>query len=96
MPLVGSQDPDTGQVYYPARRFAADGSLRECVVVELSGLGTLYSWTMFGGQAFGEIDLKEGVRVQALLVGTANEVGAAYRAESDDDSQVSPLRFRRD
>lgn len=96
VPLVGSRDPDTGQIYYPARRFAADGSLRECVAVELSGFGTLYSWTTFGGQAFGQIDLNESVRVQALLVGTDHEIGVAYRAEFDDDSEVSHLRFRRD
>lgn len=83
-PLRGSKDPQTGEVFFPARRFSVDGTLREVVDVELSSEGRLWSWTVFDGQAYGQIDLAEGVRVQGPLSGDEHRIGDLYRLSSLD------------
>ncbi|WP_424830488.1 Zn-ribbon domain-containing OB-fold protein [Ruegeria sp.] len=81
--LVGSRDPQTGAVFFPFRDLSADGQLRRCERVELTGKGTLYSWTRFARKSFGQIDLPEGVRIQALLKGEDHEIGATYHLVVD-------------
>lgn len=76
--LDGSRDPRTGDVFCPPRAFAADGSLRRCEGVSLEGVGTLYSWTRFARMSFGQIDLRDGVRIQTRLDGDDHAIGATY------------------
>jgi acyl dehydratase/uncharacterized OB-fold protein len=78
--LLGSHDPVTGQTFFPPRTLAVDGSLREIDPVALSPVGTLVAWTTMAGFAFGEVDLPEGVRIQARLEGAQpHDVGRDYR-----------------
>jgi uncharacterized OB-fold protein len=84
--LFGSRDPGTGQTYFPPRQYAADGSLRQCERLELSSEGTLYTWTEFSGEGYGQVDLPEGVRVQTRLVAGEHEIGARYRLVTFVDS----------
>jgi uncharacterized OB-fold protein len=86
--LVGSRDDSIGETYFPPRRYSVDGRLRELTTVDLSPSGVLYAWTSIGPQAFGQIDLPDGPRVQTELDGDDHEVGATYelvveRADGD-------------
>lgn len=90
--LRGSRDPATGDVYYPPRAFAADGSLRRCEPVELSGHGVLYAWTELGGTIYGQVDLPEGVRIVTRLAPGSHAIGATYSLEADPEHN---WRFRR-
>ncbi len=94
--LVGSRDPQTGQTYFPARVFAADGSLRSCEVIRLSATGHLVTWTKFAGRHLGQVDLPDGVRVQTELTAGAHEIGAEYALDIQqaEDGKVQ-WRFRR-
>jgi hypothetical protein len=78
--MRASIDSVSGEVYVPARWFAADGSLRVCEETTLPAVGVLRAATGIGGQDYGLIDLDDDVRVQVRLVGTEHEVGAAYAA----------------
>ncbi|MFJ9562819.1 Zn-ribbon domain-containing OB-fold protein [Streptomyces fuscichromogenes] len=96
--LLGSRDPKTGQVYFPPRALATDGSLRECEPVDLSRTGVLYSHTTMGTTVYGQIDLPEKVRVQSTLApGQPPEIGAPYRLEAvtDEGGAVTGWRFAR-
>lgn len=95
--LLGSRDPQTGQVYFPPRALAADGSLRECEPVTLSRTGVLYSYTRMGDKVYGQVDLPEKVRVQSTLApGQPAEIGAPYRLEAvTDDGGTVGWRFTR-
>ncbi len=94
--LWASRDPGTGQIYFPPRALAADGSLRECVPVELAGEGVLYSWTEFNGIAYGQIDLAGDVRVEVLLTPGEHQIGSRYRLDlSDPSGQTAAPRFAR-
>lgn len=95
--LKGSRDPATGQVYFPFRAVAADGSLRPCVPLALSRQGVLITFTRMGKQCFGQIDLPEGVRVQTLLDDGDHRTGDRYvldvvAGEGEDTS----WRFKRE
>jgi Predicted nucleic-acid-binding protein containing a Zn-ribbon len=83
--LRGSRDPATGQIYFPARVLAADGSLRLCEPVALSQRGRLASWTRFAGRFYGQVDLPEGVRIQGRLGEGQHRIGADYHLCSDAD-----------
>lgn len=76
--LSASRDPETGQVYFPPRRVAADGSGRACEPVEIVGAGLLRGWTSSAGEQYGLIDLEGGLRLQARLAGSEHEYGARY------------------
>lgn len=82
--LVGSRDPGTGQVYFPARALAADGSLRDCEPLPLSRKGRLVTWTKFAGTFFGQIDLPEGVRLQGRLGEGPHTIGETCVLTADD------------
>jgi uncharacterized OB-fold protein len=90
--LKASRDDVSGEVYVPPRRFAADGSLRECVPCELPADGILVSWTAFQGESYGLIDLADGVRIQTLLGPGPHEPGRAYVGTTDGDTRT---RFHR-
>ncbi|MCB1405852.1 MAG: hypothetical protein KDK01_06190 [Rhodobacteraceae bacterium] len=94
--LVGSRDQETGQTYFPYRPLAADGSLRPCEEVLLSGKGALYSWTRFAKRFYGQIDLPEGVRVQCEIDDGPHEIGGIYRLEVIADGDDAKWRFRHD
>ena len=94
--LVGSKDPQTGHVFFPQRQLCADGSLRATETVQLSGKGTLFSWTRFAGKFYGQIDLPEGVRIQSLLEGDAPTIGAEYQVVfKTDEDENEYWRFAR-
>lgn len=96
--LRASRDPGSGAVYFPPRRLAADGSLRRCELLDLTGRGTLYSWAIVGGVAYGQVDLDEGPRVQCVLVGEDHAIDAAYRVEFEagEDGGAPTWRFGRE
>ncbi|MCP9951932.1 FAS1-like dehydratase domain-containing protein [Actinomadura madurae] len=83
--LRGSLDPLTGEFHFPERALSVDGGQRELEPVDLPREGALYSWTSFGGRDYGQVDLANGVRVQARLGPGPHEIGAAYRLEGDVD-----------
>ena len=91
--LPASRDNATGEVYVPPRRFAADGSLRECEMIEVPAVGTLASWTCHKDEFYGLIDLPGNVRIQVLLGPGPHEVGVGYRGVNSPDEKV---RFVRD
>ena len=91
--LPASEDPLTGDVYVPPRRFAADGSLRQCRPTTVPAQGTLASWTEYGGEFYGLVDLAHSARVQALLGPDPHQIGAQYHGERDDSGVV---RFHRE
>lgn len=91
--LIGSRDAETGQVYFPQRAYAADGSMRETEQVPLSNQGVLYSWTILGDEHFGQIDLPERVRIQSRLQPSEHQIGEVYElviiGEADNDWRFS-------
>jgi len=94
--LIGSRDAQTGQVYFPPRPLAVDGSLRATEEIELSPQGSLYSWTQFAGAFYGQIDLPEGVRIQCIIDDEAPEIGATYKVVTvTDPSGDETWRFAR-
>jgi uncharacterized OB-fold protein len=95
--LRGARDGETGQIYFPFRTLAADGSLRPCEQVALSSKGVLVSWTRMGKQCFGLIDLQEGVRVQTSLDDGEHRTGARYFLEVvDGEGGENTWRFKRE
>jgi uncharacterized OB-fold protein len=90
--LKASRDEVSGEVYVPPRRFAADGSLRECVPCEVPAEGILASWTAFQGESYGLVDLAGGIRIQTLLGPGPHEPGQAYTGTVEADART---RFHR-
>ncbi|MGW6456259.1 MaoC/PaaZ C-terminal domain-containing protein [Streptomyces sp. NPDC055078] len=80
--LLGSHDELTGETYFPPRELSVDGRLRALRTVELAPAGVLYSWTEIGGVGYGQIDLPEGVRVQAPLGDGPHVIGDRYTLEA--------------
>lgn len=93
--LLGSRCQSCGEVFYP-RRFVCAKCLHEGTDdVELGPRGTLYTWTYVHVPLFakkdgsvdaygvGQIDLPEGPRVQAILVGGPDDfaIGMALELE---------------
>jgi uncharacterized OB-fold protein len=78
--LLGSHCPRCRESFFPRRRLCAV-CLQPVSDVDLSGKGTLYSYTYVhapffgqtrvdsGGYGVGQVDLPERVRIQAVLVG---------------------------
>ncbi len=111
--LLGTRCADCGEHFYPRRAICAKCLSERTADVLLGPRGTLYSYTfvhfpMFGstraehvGYGVGQVDLSEGVRVQAPLAGRQADyrVGQAVETELDTlreegDSDVVILRFR--
>jgi len=86
-PLKGSRDTTTGDVYFPPRALSVDGRLRPLADAELATEGILYSWTTYEGNAYGQVDLAGGVRLQAPLSPGEHEIGAAYRMAGAPDGE---------
>ncbi|MBO4256222.1 class I adenylate-forming enzyme family protein [Streptomyces griseorubiginosus] len=86
--LPGSRDSLTGELYVPARRFAADGSLRECRTEDVLAQGTLVAATHHEGVTHGLIDLDAGCRIHAILSPEGLEVGAHYVGHSRNGKVV--------
>ena len=112
--LLGSRCPACGEHFYP-RRFVCAKCLHEgCDDVELSPTGTIYTWTYVHVPLFakatakvstygvGQIDLPEGPRVQAILVGERDDFSIGMEVETDlevlrtddDGNEVVIYRFR--
>jgi uncharacterized OB-fold protein len=102
--LLGSRCSACGETFYP-RRFVCARCLHEgCDDVELSTTGTLYTWTYVhvplfakkdgsvGAYGVGQIDLPEGPRVQAILVGGPDDFEIGMTLEID----LETLRQDRD
>lgn len=79
--LLGSYSESAGKYFFPTR-LRCPVSEQAVVDVDLSTAGTLYSWTFVrmpqmgsqkldasGGYGVGQIDLPEGVRIQAVIAG---------------------------
>jgi hypothetical protein len=90
--LKASRDDVSGEVYVPPRRFASDGSLRECVPCDVPAEGTLASWTAFQGESYGLVDLAGGVRIQTLLGPGPHESGLAYVGTTDAAGETRFVR----
>lgn len=111
--LLGSHAESEGLYFWPRRqRCPVSGApVSDC---ELGPFGVLYAWTFLhvprmgsisfgetGGYGVGQIDLPEGVRVQAPLVGTTADWRIGSRmalttfsvGEADDGDELVTLRF---
>ncbi|MBP8210216.1 MAG: hypothetical protein KAY11_11685, partial [Ilumatobacteraceae bacterium] len=80
--LLGSHAPESDLYFWP-RRLRCPVTRTPVTDVDLSPEGVLYAWTFLyvprmgsiscgdtGGYGVGQIDLPEGVRIQAPLLGT--------------------------
>jgi uncharacterized OB-fold protein len=96
--LLGSRCQSCGEVFYP-RRFVCAKCLHEGTDdLELGPRGTLYTWTYVHVPLFakkdgsvdaygvGQIDLPEGPRVQAILVGGPDDfaIGMELQLELEE------------
>lgn len=113
--LVGSYSPAADRHFWPRRKLCPISSepVEDC---DLSPEGVLYSWTYVqmpwmgsmktaegGGYGVGQIDLPEGVRVQALLDGEMGdwEIGMPMVftprtvANDDDGNELCTVAFAR-
>jgi uncharacterized OB-fold protein len=83
--LLGSRCPACGEVFFPRRQVCARCLHDGCDDVELGPTGRLWTWTYVHVPLFakkdaqvsaygvGQVDLPEGPRVQALLLGGPDE-----------------------
>jgi uncharacterized OB-fold protein len=112
--LLGSRCPSCGEVFFPRRHVCAKCLHEGCDDVALSPTGTIYTWTYVHVPLFanamakvsaygvGQIDLPEGPRVQAILVGGADDFSIGMEVETDlevlrtddDGNEVVIYRFR--
>jgi len=111
--LLGSHAEASGLYFWPRRRRCpvTGGAVTDC---DLSPEGDLYAWTFLhvprmgsisfgetGGYGVGQIDLPEGVRIQAPLVGTPDEWQIGTRmalttfpvGKDDDGNELVTFRF---
>jgi uncharacterized protein len=111
--LLGSYAPASGLSFWPPRlRCPVTGT--EVTGVELSATGRLYAWTFLhltrmgsisygasGGYGVGQVDLPEGVRIQAPLRGAPEDwsigalMGLTYLpvGTADDGAELVTLQF---
>jgi uncharacterized OB-fold protein len=112
--LLGSRCQDCGEVFYPRRHVCARCLHEGTDDVELGPRGRLYTWTYVHVPLFakknakveaygvGQIDLPEGPRVQAILVGGPDdfEIGMELELELEvlgpdkDDNDIVIYRFK--
>jgi uncharacterized protein len=111
--LLGSHCPTCAEVFFPRRRVCARCLHDGCDGVELGPTGTLWTWTYVHVPLFakrdrnvsaygvGQVDLPEGPRVQALLLGGPDdfEIGMEMILDvetlrtDDDGNEVVIMRF---
>jgi len=73
-----SRDKVTGDIYVPARRFAADGSLRQCEQFDVPADGVLLAWTEYQGVTYGLLQLSTNIQIQNVLMNSPRVVGERY------------------
>ena len=111
--LLGSYSPAADKYFFPRRKLCpiTSGPVEDC---ELSDQGILYSWTFIkmpwlgrleeaegGGYGVGQVDLPEGVRVQARISGEMGdwEIGMPMRLEllpvtqDDEGNELCTFQF---
>lgn len=93
--LLGSRCPSCGEHFFPRRQVCAKCLHDGCEDVVLSPTGTLWTWTFVHVPLFakkdavvsaygvGQVDLPEGPRIQAILVGGADEFEIGMELELD-------------
>lgn len=98
--LLGSRCPACGEHFFPRRHVCANCLAEGCDDVELGPRGTLWTWTYVHVPLFakrdgtvtaygvGQVDLTEGPRVQAILLGGHDEFSIGMELELD----LEPLR----
>ena len=110
--LLGSRCPACGEHYFPRRSVCATCLHEGCEDVELGPRGTLWTWTYVHVPLFakkdrsvstygvGQVDLPEGPRVQAILVGERDDFEIGMELELDletlrtDDAGDDVVIFR--
>ena len=113
--LLGSYSPAAGKSFFP-RRKRCPITLEPVEDRELSTRGVLYSWTFVrmpfmgsqeldagGGYGVGQIDLPEGVRIQAPIegemgdweIGMSMELALLPVGEDEEGSELFSFQFRR-
>jgi uncharacterized OB-fold protein len=112
--LLGSRCPACGEHFYPRRLVCAKCLHEGCDDVVLSPTGTLWTWTYVHVPLFakkdarvdaygvGQVDLPEGPRIQAILVGGPDDFRIGMELELDvetlhqdqDGNDVVIYRFR--
>jgi uncharacterized OB-fold protein len=112
--LLGSRCPACGEHFYPRRLVCAKCLHEGCEDVVLSPTGTLWTYTYVHVPLFakkdakvdaygvGQVDLPEGPRIQAILVGGPDdfEIGMALELDTetlrqdDEGNDVVIYRFR--
>ena len=111
--LLGSRCPACGEHFFPRRVVCARCLHEGCDDVELGPRGRLWTWTYVHVPLFakkdravsaygvGQVDLPEGPRVQALLLGEADEFEIGMEVvldletlrTDDDGNEVVIFRF---
>ncbi len=110
--LLGSFAPESERYFWP-RRKRCPVTRTPVRDVDLGPVGTLYSWTFLhvprmgnvsfgerGGYGVGQVDLPEGVRIQAPLMGTTedweigDEMGLTLFPVGSDDEGREYVTFR--
>lgn len=111
--LLGSRCTTCGEHFFPRRHVCARCLHEGCEDVELSPTGTLWTWTYVHVPLFakkdarvsaygvGQVDLPEGPRVQALLLGRPDDfeigremvLGLETLRTDDDGNEVVIMRF---
>jgi uncharacterized OB-fold protein len=112
--LLGSKCPNCSEVFFPRRMVCAQCLHEGTDDVELSTRGRLWTWTycsvpLFGkkdadvpGYGVGQVDLAEGPRIQAILLGGPDDFEIGMELELDletlrtnsDGDEVVIYRFR--
>ena len=112
--LLGSRCPNCGEVFFPRRMVCAQCLHEGTDDVDLSTRGRLWTWTychvpLFGkkdadvpGYGVGQVDLPEGPRIQAILMGDVADFEIGMELETDletlrtnsDGDDVVIYRFR--
>ena len=105
--LLGSRCPNCGEVFFPRRMVCAQCLHEGTDDVELSTRGRLWTWTychvpLFGkkdadvpGYGVGQVDLPEGPRIQAILLGDADDFEIGMELETRPRDAADELRRRR-
>jgi uncharacterized OB-fold protein len=112
--LLGSRCPACGEHFFPRRVVCARCLAEGCDDVELGPKGRLHTWTYVyvplfakrdgsvGSYGVGQVDLPEGPRVQAILVGGPDDFRIGMELEldletlrtTDEGDEVVIFRFR--
>lgn len=112
--LLGSRCPSCGEHFFPRRMVCAQCLHEGCADVELGPNGRLWTWTFVHVPLFakkdgsvdaygvGQVDLPEGPRIQAILVGGPDDFEIGMEMELDletlstdkDGNDVVIYRFR--